>query len=262
MGCRSSRRWPGRARPSRTAAPTSGSSTPSTAPSSTPARSLRSSTRRSASSASRCWSCRPCTSPMRRCCSGWWPTPGQAATCCCRFAAATRTSTPAPAGHGHLASCARRSAPATRSTATSPRRSACSGPAASPRRRRRVPPRGPTAWSWRALRRWRPTTTRTSAASPRPPPTGSARGGSPTSAPCPTPPSAGRSPSSRCSAWGFTYAGRTCPGRRLWFVSNWAWDPITVPTPVSGAALLSGRGVREGGSLELGAWDLDIVAEA
>jgi len=51
-------------------------------------------------------------------------------------------------------------------------------------------------------------------------------------------------------------------GRRLWFVSNWAWEPVTVPTPVTGTSLLSGRGVREGGSLELGAWDVDILAEA
>ena len=48
----------------------------------------------------------------------------------------------------------------------------------------------------------------------------------------------------------------------LWFVSNWAWEPVTVPTPVAGVALLSGRGVREGGSVELGAWDVEIVAEA
>jgi beta-galactosidase len=54
----------------------------------------------------------------------------------------------------------------------------------------------------------------------------------------------------------------TRKGRRLWFVSNWAWEPVTVPTPVAGVALLSGRGVREGGSVELGAWDVEIVAEA
>jgi hypothetical protein len=35
-----------------------------------------------------------------------------------------------------------------------------------------------------------------------------------------------------------------------------------VPTPVTSTSLLSGRGVREGGSLELGAWDVDILAEA
>ena len=52
------------------------------------------------------------------------------------------------------------------------------------------------------------------------------------------------------------------PGPDLWFVSNWAWEPVTVPTPVAGVALLSGRGVREGGSVELGAWDVEIVAEA
>jgi beta-galactosidase len=46
------------------------------------------------------------------------------------------------------------------------------------------------------------------------------------------------------------------------FVSNWAWEPVTVPTPVAGVALLSGRGVREGGSVELGAWDVEIAAEA
>jgi beta-galactosidase len=54
----------------------------------------------------------------------------------------------------------------------------------------------------------------------------------------------------------------TRKGRRLWLVSNWAWEPVTVPTPVAGVALLSGRGVREGGSVEPGAWDVDIVAEA
>jgi beta-galactosidase len=54
----------------------------------------------------------------------------------------------------------------------------------------------------------------------------------------------------------------TRAGRRLWFVSNWAWEPVTVPTPVAGVSLLSGRAVREGGSVEFGAWDVDIVAEA
>jgi beta-galactosidase len=54
----------------------------------------------------------------------------------------------------------------------------------------------------------------------------------------------------------------TGEGRRLWFVSNWSWEPVTVPTPVAGTYLLSGRGIREGGSVELGAWDVDIVAEA
>jgi NTPase len=54
----------------------------------------------------------------------------------------------------------------------------------------------------------------------------------------------------------------TRAGRRLWFVSNWAWEPVTVPTPVAGVALLSGRGVREGGSVELDAWDVEIAAEA
>jgi beta-galactosidase len=51
-------------------------------------------------------------------------------------------------------------------------------------------------------------------------------------------------------------------GRRLWFVSNWAWEPVTVPTPVAGTCLLSGRDVLQGGPVELGAWDVDIVAEA
>ncbi len=57
-------------------------------------------------------------------------------------------------------------------------------------------------------------------------------------------------------------SARAKDGGRLWFVSNWAWDSVTVPTPVGGTALLSGRGVRPGGSLELGAWDVDLVAEA
>jgi beta-galactosidase len=54
----------------------------------------------------------------------------------------------------------------------------------------------------------------------------------------------------------------TRAGRRLWFVSNWAWEPVTVLTPVAGTCLLSGRGVRKGRSVELGAWDVDVVAEA
>jgi nucleoside-triphosphatase len=39
-----------------------------------------------------------------------------------------------------------------------------------------APPPGPTVWSRRVPRRWRPTTIRTSAASPRQPPTASAKG--------------------------------------------------------------------------------------
>jgi hypothetical protein len=45
-------------------------------------------------------------------------------------------------------------------------------------------------------------------------------------------------------------------------VSNWAWEAVTVPTPVGGVSLLSGRGVREGGLVELGVGDVDIVVEA
>jgi beta-galactosidase len=55
---------------------------------------------------------------------------------------------------------------------------------------------------------------------------------------------------------------RLADGRRLWFVSNWAWDPVTVPAPAAGSAMLSGRELPEGGRLELGAWDVDIVVEA
>jgi hypothetical protein len=33
-----------------------------------------------------------------------------------------------------------------------------------------------------------------------------------------------------------------------------------VPAPVAGTCLLSGRGVREGGSVEFGGWDVDILA--
>src|SRR6266540_2085039 len=138
---------------SRIATPTNGSSTRSTGGSSTPARSSRSSTRRSPSSASRCWWCRRCTSPTTPCWDGSSPMPRPAVTCWCPSAAGTPTSTPAPAGRGRLASCARRSAPATRNTAISPSRSAWSQPTASPCRRERAPPPGPTAWSWRAPRR-------------------------------------------------------------------------------------------------------------
>jgi beta-galactosidase len=53
----------------------------------------------------------------------------------------------------------------------------------------------------------------------------------------------------------------TREGRRRWFVSNWSWEPVTVPTPVAGVSVLSGRGVRRGGSVELGGWDVDILAE-
>jgi beta-galactosidase len=57
--------------------------------------------------------------------------------------------------------------------------------------------------------------------------------------------------------------GATTPGgQHLWFVSNWSWEPAAVPAPVAGVSLLSGRGVREGGSVELDVWGVDIVAEA
>jgi beta-galactosidase len=89
----------------------------------------------------------------------------------------------------------------------------------------------------------------------------------------PDPRSVGRSPGWCSSGRGALPLGQPAPvgaghrrhhqsGRRLWFVSNWAWEPVTVPTPVAGVALLSGRGVREGGSVELGAWDVEIAAEA
>jgi beta-galactosidase len=55
---------------------------------------------------------------------------------------------------------------------------------------------------------------------------------------------------------------RARDGRRLWFVSNWSWDPVTVPTQVAGNALLSGRDLREGGAIELGAWGVDVLVEA
>jgi hypothetical protein len=37
---------------------------------------------------------------------------------------------------------------------------------------------------------------------------------------------------------------------------------VAVAAPVAGVGLLSGRGVGVGGSVELGGWDLEIVAQA
>lgn len=46
-------------------------------------------------------------------------------------------------------------------------------------------------------------------------------------------------------------------GRRIWFVHNWSWHPVSVPTPALLTDVLSGEPV--GDSLDLGPWDVRVL---
>ncbi|MEV0405726.1 beta-galactosidase [Actinoallomurus sp. NPDC050550] len=50
-------------------------------------------------------------------------------------------------------------------------------------------------------------------------------------------------------------------GRRLRFVSNWSWEPVTVPTPAPVHDLLSGAALGAGAGLALGPWDVRVLIE-
>jgi beta-galactosidase len=56
-------------------------------------------------------------------------------------------------------------------------------------------------------------------------------------------------------------SARNREGGRLWFVSNWSWDRVGVPLPVSARDLLSGTDLGPGGILELESWDVRVLLE-
>jgi beta-galactosidase len=56
-------------------------------------------------------------------------------------------------------------------------------------------------------------------------------------------------------------SGRAADGTRMWFVSNWAWDPVRVSSPVAGRDVLSDVEFSAGIELELGSWDVRILEE-
>jgi beta-galactosidase len=51
-------------------------------------------------------------------------------------------------------------------------------------------------------------------------------------------------------------------GRRLSFVSNWSWSPVSVPVPVQVDDLLRGGRLEAGEALELGPWDVRVLMSA
>ena len=50
-------------------------------------------------------------------------------------------------------------------------------------------------------------------------------------------------------------------GRRLRFLHNWSWDPVTVTAPVTCTDAISGRRIEETGPIELTAWDVRVFTE-
>ena len=50
-------------------------------------------------------------------------------------------------------------------------------------------------------------------------------------------------------------------GRGLRFVSNWSWEPVTVPVPTAVRDLLSDTDIDAGCELLLGPWDVRVLAE-
>lgn len=54
---------------------------------------------------------------------------------------------------------------------------------------------------------------------------------------------------------------RARTGQRLWFVSNWSFDRYEVALPVTGTDLLGERRVSASAPLELGPWDIRVIAE-
>jgi beta-galactosidase len=59
-----------------------------------------------------------------------------------------------------------------------------------------------------------------------------------------------------------TVAGaRAADGRRLRFVSNWSWQPVTVRVPAPVHDVLSGEELDAGSGAELGPWDVRVLIE-
>lgn len=56
-------------------------------------------------------------------------------------------------------------------------------------------------------------------------------------------------------------SGRCRDGTRLWFLSNWSWDRAEIPAAVAGRDILAGTAFGTGARLELGPWDVRVLAE-
>jgi beta-galactosidase len=57
-------------------------------------------------------------------------------------------------------------------------------------------------------------------------------------------------------------SGRNSIGQRVLFVSNWSWQPTTVTSPHAVQDLLTGEDITGGGHIDLGAWDVRVLARA
>lgn len=59
-----------------------------------------------------------------------------------------------------------------------------------------------------------------------------------------------------------TSTGATAPdGRRLRFLHNWSWQPVTVTAPVTCHDILSGEQIAASDGIGLAAWDVRVLAE-
>jgi beta-galactosidase len=54
-------------------------------------------------------------------------------------------------------------------------------------------------------------------------------------------------------------SARARDGRRLTFISNWSWDEIQVPAPLTAHGLTSDEPVRAGELIALGPWDVTVL---
>jgi beta-galactosidase len=50
-------------------------------------------------------------------------------------------------------------------------------------------------------------------------------------------------------------------GRRLRFLHNWSWTPVTVTAPVTCTDVLSGKRIEQSAAIELTAWDVRVLME-
>jgi beta-galactosidase len=54
-------------------------------------------------------------------------------------------------------------------------------------------------------------------------------------------------------------SARNPRGGRVWFVSNWSWEPTSLALPVAARDLLSRADLAAGDDLELGPWDVRVL---
>ena len=50
-------------------------------------------------------------------------------------------------------------------------------------------------------------------------------------------------------------------GRRVRFLHNWSWDPVSVSLPTAAEDVLTRTAYEAGQSVELGPWDVKVFAE-